>query len=231
MKKLLWPIIILAVAAVIILGLIPRRQPAEKVYVAVEGDGLIAVIDPARQKVIKKISLAIEHDGGLLSYAPHNVQVSPDGRSVWVTANAGGHEAHTFLLQPAPALAHGDEPESGENDEVIIIDPLTDEITVRLPLGRALHLAHVVLTPDSNYAYVTAQEAGKIYKINGRAPTVEKIISTPAGSEPHGLRIARGGQTAYVAMFGSKSLGILDLQTDQITFLPLGGQVVQTGVT
>lgn len=231
MKKLLWPLIILAAVAAIVLSLIPRRQPTEKVYVAVEGDGAIAVIDPARQKVIKKIDLSIEHDGGLLPYAPHNVQVSPDGRSVWVTANAGSHQDHAASLFIAPALAHGDEVESGENDEIIVIDPLTDEISARLPLDLDLHLAHVVLTPDNRYAYATAQEAGKIYKINTRALTVEKIISAPPGSEPHGLRIARDGQTAYVAMLGSKSLGILNLATDTMTFVPLGGQAVQTGVT
>lgn len=231
MKKLLWPLILLAAVAAIILSLMPRRQPAEKVYVAVEGDNAIAVIDPARQKVIKKIDLSIEHDNGILPYAPHNVQISPDGQSVWITANAGSHQDHTSLLSPEQALAHGDEPESGENDEIIVIDPLTDKISARFPLGKELHLAHVVLTPDSRYAYVTAQEANKIYKINTRALTVEKIISAPAGSEPHGLRIAPDGRTAYVAMLGSKSLGILDLQTDQINSLPLGGQAVQTGVT
>lgn len=246
MKKLLWPTIITIGLAAVVLSLAYQpATPAEKIYVAVEGDGLIAVIDPARQKVIKKISLATEHDGGLLPYAPHNVQVSLDGRSVWVTANAGSHQNHTSFLSSRRALAHGDEPKSGENDEVIVINPLTDEIIARRSLGSDLHLAHVVLTPDSNYAYVTAQEADKIYKIDVQTALIPdnirevaslkipgpKTIALPPGSEPHGLRIAPDGKTAYVALLGGKSLGILDLKTDTMTFVPLGGQAVQTGVT
>ena len=60
------------------------------------------------------------------------------------------------------------------NDEVIVIDPLTDKIIKRIEMGTDLHLSHVALTPDSNYAIAAAQTKGVIYKINAKTYEVEK---------------------------------------------------------
>lgn len=205
-------------------------QPSEKVYVAVEGDGNIAVIDAETRAVIRRIDLSVEHDGGTLPFRPHNVQVAPDGTSVWVTANAGGHEAHAALAIPV-ALAHGDEPAGPEKDEVMVIDPVTDRIIKRIPIAAGAHLAHVALTPDSAYAYVTAQIEGAVYTINARTHAVVKRITAREASEPHGLRIAPDGSAAYLALLKGKSLGILDLKTDTLAEVALDGAAVQAGVT
>ncbi len=206
-----------------------KSQPNEKVYVAVEGESKIVAIDLATNKIVSTIDLAVEHDGGRLPYAPHNVQVSPDMQTVWVTANAGTHQGHSSRLLPQ-ALAHGEEKVGSDADEVIIIDPKTDQIKKRLPLGTGLHLAHVSLTPDSAYAMVTAQIEGAIYKINTQTYEVEQKVMALA-QEPHGLRLSSDGLTAYVAMLKGNSLGIFDLQTNKLSTLPLGGAAVQTGVT
>lgn len=69
-------------------------MPASKLYVAIEGENRIAVLDPATQKAIKSIDLS-ERVGGIIhEFSPHNIQVAPDGKSVWVTANHGhgGHD-------------------------------------------------------------------------------------------------------------------------------------------
>ena len=154
----------------------------EKLYVAVEGGGNIAVVDPLSRKVLKYIDLSIEHEGGMLMYSPHNVQVSPDNRSVWVTGNAGAHIGHQSS-GPKKAYAHGGE--SDEFDDVIVIDPLTDKIKARISVAPETHLAHVVLTPDSRFAYVTAQNEGAIYKIDAQTFNIAKRIETTKESEPH----------------------------------------------
>lgn len=205
-------------------------NPNEKIYVAVEGDGKIAVIDPVKNKVIKNINLAKEHDGGVLNFTPHNIQVAPDGNSVWVTANAGSYEGHSFNFLNK-VLAHGDEHSGMSDDEVIVINPKTDIIIKRIPIAVGIHLAHVVLTPNSAYAYVTAQKEGAIYKINVSTYTVEKKISLSANSEPHGMRISSDGSLAYLAMLGSKALGILDINKDTFSEMPVRGKAVQAGVT
>lgn len=208
----------------------PRSEPNEKIYVAVEGDAEIAVLDAGKRTVLRRIDLSVEHDGGVVPFQPHNVQVAPDGKSVWVTANAGGHEAHAALAIPV-ALAHGDEPAGPEKDEVIVIDPVTDRIVKRIPIAAGVHLAHVALTPDSVYAYVTAQIEGAVYTINARTHEVVKRIKAREASEPHGLRIAPDGSAAYLALLKGKSVGILDLKTDTLVEVPLAGAAVQAGVT
>lgn len=233
-------------------------QIEEKVYVAVEGDGFIAVIDPSSKKIVKKISLEINHDGKNLKFLPHNVQVAPDNKSVWVTANLAGdghsHSSDNSLINKAEAeeksvhmmeagemmkgemMEHMDEHMGGHSDghtgdQVIVIDPATDVIIKRISIGEGLHLAHVVLTPDSKYAYATAQVTGIIYKINAGTFEVEKQITTKKGSEPHGLRISPDGKTAYIAILKGKSLGMIDLSDDEFSEISLGGSAVQVGVT
>ena len=92
MKKVI--IAVLVVLAVIgVIAIVSRKPtPNEKIYVAVEGEGKIAVVDAEKRTVIKTIDLSVAHEGGILTFAPHNIQVAPDGKTVWVTANAGAHQ-------------------------------------------------------------------------------------------------------------------------------------------
>ena len=226
-----------------------------KIYVAVEADGKIATVDP-ENNTVKYIDLTDSASGSAVKYAPHNVQVAPDGKSVWVTGNvAGGHE-HSFLpskffgflaknLSPfQKVLAHGDEEESmpaqdntssaaamSAEDEIIVIDTASDKVIKRVSLGMGMHLAHVALSPNGSYAFITAQEKDKILKINAHTYEVEEQYDVKAGSGPHGLRVSPDNRTVYIANSTGKSLGVLDVASDQMSYLPLKGQAVQTGVT
>lgn len=197
----------------------------EKVYVALEGDGKVSVIDPKTNQVYGEIDLT-KTDGSF--YAAHNVQVAPGGKSVWVTAIAsegsegedehGGGEDMEGMKMDSP-------------DEVVVIDPATDEIIERIPVASGAHLAHVVITPDENYAYVTAQEEGAIYKINAKTYQIEETIPAPPESEPHGLRVTPDGKTVYIALLGGKAVGILDTASSSLEQIDVEGAAVQTGIT
>ena len=113
MKKayVLGGIVILALVGITLLA---KNNPisstgnalTEKIYVAVEEEGTVNVIDPATNKSIKVIDLTEQETE--TKYLPHNVQASPDGKSVWVTANAGmeEHDVHSSLFIPT---AYADE--------------------------------------------------------------------------------------------------------------------------
>jgi YVTN family beta-propeller protein len=203
----------------------------EKLYVAIEGEGKVAVFDTATRKLLRQIDLSYEQNGMAMSVSPHNVQVAPDGKTVWVTAN-GSHGGHGGK----PSAEHKNDDGSGivmetPTDEVLVIDPETDTLIQRIPIGPALHLAHVVLTPDSSTVYVTAQNENAIYKLDAHQYKMTGKLQAPQGSQPHGLRIAPDGSRAYIGLLQGKGLGVLDLASGKLEVVPLNGAAVQTAVT
>lgn len=236
MKKayVLGGIVILALVGITLLA---KNNPisstgnalTEKIYVAVEEEGTVNVIDPATNKSIKVIDLT-EHETET-KYLPHNVQASPDGKSIWVTANAGMEEGHTSLFVSTAYADEGHgEMKMDLGDQVIVIDPQEDTIIKRIPLGSGQHLAHVVFTPDGSTALIAAQETSKLYKVD-TSNFLQTGISLPEGSGPHGMRLSPDGKTAYVAFMDGKGLGIVDLANGTTEVKPLNGSVVQTAVT
>lgn len=212
---------------------VTQSELTEKAYVAVEGEGKIAVIDTQNKVVVKRIDLSSNGNMGEVSFMPHNVQVAPNGKTVWVTANAMeemSHAQNSLFSIPKAYADEGDENAMTE-DEAIVIDPRTDAIIKRIPLGLGLHLSHVALTPDSKYAIVASQEKNLVYKINTITYAIEKQVTLAENSGPHGLRISPDGKTAYIAMLSGKNMGVLDIATLAVRYVPLNGAVVQTGVT
>lgn len=210
---------------------------SDKVYVAAEDGGEVDVINTKSNTVAAKIDLSLKQADSSVMYMAHNVQVAPDGKSVWVTANAMTGE-HTSLrtklknaLFPTAYADTGHGTESAAKDQLIVIDPQTDKITKRIDMGTNLHLAHVVLTPNSRYAVAVAQEKGEIYKVDANTYKVVQTTPTKQGDEPHGLRITPDGKSAFIAMMGAKSIGQFDLSSATLTYIPLNGVPVQTGIT
>lgn len=210
---------------------------SDKVYVATENGGTVDVIDTKSQKVIKSIGLTSGTGTESVEYMVHNVQVSPDNKTVWVTANAMTGDGHSDdgHQDDTNVDTHGDSShdsnESDTRDQVVVIDPFTDEITRRIDIGTGLHLAHVVLTPDGQHALAVAQETGQVYKIDTTSFSVLGSVRTTDGAGPHGLRVTPDGRYAYVAMMAGQGIGKLDLQTMTFEYVPLNGQAVQTAIT
>ncbi len=205
----------------------------EKIYVAIEGSGEIAVINATTNKVFKRIDLSEAKNETIVDYMPHNIEVSPNNQSVWVTASAVEKKDRKMSVKIIPEVYADSETlkTAGVEDQVIVIDPLSDTIIRRINLGTDLHLSHVSLTPDSSYAIVASQEKGILYKIDTTTFEIKEEVSTKKGGEPHGLRIAPDGLTAYIAMLGGKSLGILDIASFELEDILLNGAAVQTGIT
>ncbi len=242
-KKYLWLIFGLAVPlVVIVLGLIVFQPNANnkdaRLYVAVEDAGRIDVISLKSQSVTAKIDLSDQESSGGVMYMAHNVQVAPDGKSVWATANAMiGHrmslksKVWNELFPSAYAEGAHDEHLSAVSDQVVVINPSTNKIIKRINIGGNLHLAHVVLTPDGKYALVTSQNNDTVYKIDTTTYRITENAKIRAGAMPHGLRVTPDSDTAYVALMGKKSLGRLNLANLAVDYVSLSGVPVQVGIT
>lgn len=174
------------------------------VFVANEDTGSISVIEEKSNSVIESIALPMTAD----MYMPHNVQVAPDGKSVWVVA---------------PPMTEGGV------ERVFIIDPASAEIVDSVDLGQDLHVAHVVFDPSSRHAYITANEGNAVLEVDSKLRTVSKSIDLGADRGPHGIRWCR--DRLYVANMTSKSLGVVEPTSGAVNEIDVGAVAVQTACT
>lgn len=233
---------------VLLLVLLAACSPVnEKIFVANEEGGSISVIDAQKLVEIERVKLAAEHDGELVYYSPHNVQVAGD--LVFVTANTGAHDeseddhsshsdekesshGHSELSGVLSGLptgmvlvgAHGDEPMSEHMDQLVVLDAKNHKIIERVDLGLDAHLAHVVA--DDSYAYVTSTNSDELFKVSLSDWGVSSI-ALPKGSSPHGFRLG-DGFAAIAGMDGN--LLIVDLRTNEVESVNVSGMLVQSAV-
>lgn len=197
----------------------------EKVYVAIEEEGRVGVIDTQSRKMIKSIDLSEVQNNKFVKYTAHNVQVAPNGKVVLVTANVERG------VMGENGSEKADEISDGLLDKIFIIDPLTDTITGSLPIEIDSHLAHVVVNAEGTLAYTASQEKSKIYIIDLTNKKIMRTISLDEGSAPHGLRLSTDGTKLYIALIGGKAIAEVNLQDVSIKKYPLSGSVIQTAVT
>ncbi len=145
------------------------------VWVANEEGGSLTAIDAATNRV----HTTVTGIGG-----PHNVQVSPDGTSIWAVS---GHDAIAAMLDSAELTLHG-----------------------AVPTGAAP--AHVVVTPDGSTAYATNGADGTVTAID--TATMTPVATIPAGAGPHGLRPSPDGRWIYVANVADTTLSVIDTRTN-----------------
>ena len=96
-------------------------------------------------------------------------------------------------------------------------------------MGLHLHMAHVVLDSDSRNAYVTATDAGLVLQINTQTFQTSNVYTLGANHQPHGLRYNQG--KLYVANLQAKSISVIDVATNQVFEIPVGGMAGQTAVS
>ncbi|MBI3201134.1 MAG: YncE family protein [Myxococcales bacterium] len=159
------------------------------------------MIDEAKAQRVSTIALPTSPD----MYMPHNVQVAPDGMSVWVAA--------------APMTKGGVE-------KAFVLDPATGELLANIDLGPELHVAHVVLDSTSSRAYITANEASAVIEVDANERKVLRSIDLGADRGPHGMRFC--GDRLWIANMTGKTLAELDPASGSVTETDVGGVAVQT---
>ena len=88
---------------------------ADQVYVANEGADTVSVLDAASLKTLSSVRVG---------KMPHNVQVSPDGKLVWVTNN--GEPGQAVDASAHKGMAQGDHDAMGAPGAVWAIDTATN---------------------------------------------------------------------------------------------------------
>ena len=147
------------------------------VWVANEEGGTLTAIDAATNQVATSLD-GIE--------GPHNVQIGPDGASLWTVS---GHDSFAAMLDTTSLELHGAVPTGGSP-------------------------AHVVVTPDGATAYTTNAEDGTVTAID--TAIMKPVATIPAGAGPHGLRPSPDGRWIYVANVSGTTLSVIDTTTNRL---------------
>lgn len=190
---------------------------ADKVYVANEGADTVSVLDAASFKILASVRVG---------KMPHNVQVSPDGKLVWVTNN--GEPGQAADASAHKGMAKGEHDAMATPGAVWAIDTATDAVVAKVPVG--MHPAHVVVSPDGRLAYVTNGGDNTLSVIDTSA---QRLVATiPVGQFPHGLRISPDGTQAYVANLKGATVSVIDTASQkEVAQVPTGKGPAQVGFT
>ena len=188
----------------------------DSVYVADEEASTVSVVETSSFKLVATIPVG---------QGPHNVQVSPDGRLIWVTNNGVLTEADKGPAHKSTNPGHGAASSGGE---MWAINAETRDVVAKIAVGA--HPAHVVVTADGQVAFVAngGDNSVSVVDIAGRR-TVDTIA---VGAGPHGLRISPDGKQVYVANVKADTVSVIDTATrKEIDRIVVGKGPAQVGFT
>jgi YVTN family beta-propeller protein len=186
----------------------PVALPAQ-VFVADERAGTISVFRDGAYDSVTTLDLAEARDGRAVRYLPHNVQASPDGRTVWATAASWEFYSSGYA--------------GADDEQVIVLDAERLEVVARIPL-RGL-LAHVVFDAAGRFVYVTASSADQVIEVDAAARRETRRFRLGTRRYPHGARVCAG--RLFVANTGGRSVSIVDLASGAVDEVAVGGSPVQ----
>lgn len=189
----------------------------DKVYVANEGADTVSVIDATSLKTLASVRVG---------KMPHNVQVSPDGKFAWVTNN--GEPGHTTGDSAHKGMGKGLHQAMEQSGAVWVIDTSTSAVVAQVPVG--IHPAHVVVSPDGRFAYVTNGGDNTVSVID---TSLRSLVATiPVGQFPHGLRVRPDGKEVYVANLKGGTVSVIDtVNQKEVAQVQVGKGPAQTGFT
>ena len=163
---------------------------------------------------------ATTHD---IAIAPHNVQVSADGRyllavgePVGPTHGDGGH---------GHGHAHGTEP-----GKLKVFDAVSFDGTPLAVIPVGSHPAHVVSDLTGQFAFVTNAGDASVSVVDLHAQ--KQIATIDTGDYPHGLRLSPDGSELYVANVADGSISVIDVTfREEVARIAVGAAPVQVGFT
>ncbi|HEY2800666.1 MAG TPA: YncE family protein [Chthoniobacterales bacterium] len=177
---------------------------AKSLYASVAGNHEIAVIDPQKLAVTKKVPDGRFPDG--LAYSPETGKLFVSDESGGVetvidvrtneriaTIEMGGEVGNT---QYDPA-SHSIFACVQTGDELVEINPQTGKIQARYPLPGSEHPHGFYIDAEHRKAYIACEGNNKLIVFNLRTHLVEKTF--PVGDGPDVLAFDRGLQLLYVA--------------------------------
>ncbi len=213
-------------------------RDGRQILAAVFGESQVAVINAARNDVVARIPVG----------NPHNIAISPDGRTAYVASQQPGAAALAILdlatrrqtgtvpLDKTPrALNFSPDGAAlyftlASADAVQVLDPQRNQVVGQIPVGASPH--HPFFTPNGKYGLVVSQGPGQLAVIDPSNQRVVGIITV--GKFPHWIATSSDGTNAYVTNEGTNSVSVVDIEKEVVlATIPVGNAprkiVVQPG--
>ncbi|NOZ26701.1 MAG: beta-propeller fold lactonase family protein [Chloroflexi bacterium] len=202
-----------------------ETAPAEvqgTIWVANGMEDSLSAINLATGEVVATIPVGIN---------PHILNVSPDGRILYVI-NAGGHDreagAHESPSGDKAGQPMGESSKSGDHmggmgmdmdmeeeakgNSLWAIDTTTGEILARVPVGQGP--THPLPSPDGRWVYATNTDEGSVSVVDTASWQV--VATIPGLSEPHDGELTPDGRWLYLATSGDSTMTVVDTETRQV---------------
>lgn len=162
----------------------PAAKISQKLYVTNSAGNDITVIDVATNQPIGRIEVGPN---------PHGIAVPASQDVIYVTIEGHGR---------------------GKPGELLWIDPFTDTITKRMPIGPEPN--QLAVTPDGQFAYVPTNDGYYEVIDLAEAKIIKRIY---IGGRPHNTVCSADGKHMYLAPMGSPKRVII---VDVATHTPIG---------
>jgi len=166
---------------------------AGKVFVAGQGSDTVTVIDALSFKKLASITVG---------RSPHNLQVALDAMCLWVTNNGRPNTSEKHPSSTGPG--HG---QSTGRGELWALDIGPHAVVATVSVGS--RPAHVVLTPDGRYAYVTNGGDGTVSMVDTQAGRL--AATAKVGDLPHGIRMSLDGRYAFVTNIYEATASVIEI--------------------
>lgn len=194
------------------------------VWVAAEGTDALTLLDGVTGDVITTVA-------GVA--APHNVQGTPDGDSVWVTTAGGVVEVDAASLTAAAAAPSGSHPAhvvAGPHGTVwataygegAVYEHTSDlGRSTRHAVGGGPHGMRVA--PDGRFAAVANLRAGRVDLVDlsrahrGRHDRESWLRSVRVGAAPVQTAISADSSTVFVSVSGTREVVRVDAASAEVT--------------
>lgn len=221
---------------------------AATIFVADEGESSITAIDSVTGKSER---LEVE-------VAPHNVDLTPDGKTVLVVGTAANHHGHgggagatgkLLLLEtnglemkPRAAIEVGGHPAhvvpdltgrlafvtDAETNSVVVVDLAGGQVKARVKVGQYPH--GLRLSPDGRTLAVANRDGGTVSFVD--TSDLSRVSSIEVGKAPVQVAFDPSGRTVFVTLSGEDRIAAIDLGSRRVTGrYPVGHGPIQIAVS
>jgi YVTN family beta-propeller protein len=204
----------------------PPAEKAGTLIVLNKSDASASLIDPATGETVRTLEVG---------EGPHEVAVSPDGRTAVVAVYGVREPGHTLAVIDVPAgtIAKTIDLEDYHRPHGIMYLPDGERVVVTAEVERSLiivnvttgeveaaintdqDISHMVaLTPDAKTAYVANIRSNSVSVIDLEARGLKTIIETDLGAE--GVAVAPDGGSVWVSNRAADNLSVIDTATNAV---------------